>query len=262
VAQFARGQSHRLCAFANTEPSLYRLAFKDHKERHYSDIRNLDSVCECVEVNQTGNRLPHGRAIARAALVPGSRGNLCDECDGTVHILEAIRMTESVEAASWSRATSATTIVSGTGHTVKPNPWAAAIPIATRKHALNLSRVLIERPFLKPGPAALQCRDGARWQCDWCGDGRATGSFQTSCVRSGRASLSRFVARMRSALGNMCSNRSAVISVLRNVSLRRKEQPLPKPGISALSRRIAGRCLMSSIAWRPCGQTVPDASLR
>jgi len=31
-----------------------------------------------------------------------------------------------------------------------------------------------------------------------------------------------------------------------------------KPGISALSRRIAGRCLMSSIAWRPCGQTVPD----
>jgi len=28
----------------NTEPSLYRLAFKDHKERHYSDIRNLDSV--------------------------------------------------------------------------------------------------------------------------------------------------------------------------------------------------------------------------
>jgi CDP-glucose 4,6-dehydratase len=83
----------------NTEPSLYRLAFKDHKERHYSDIRNLDSVCECVK----STRPEIVFHMAAQSLVRPSYQDPVEtyatNVMGTVHILEAIRMTESVEAA-------------------------------------------------------------------------------------------------------------------------------------------------------------------
>jgi CDP-glucose 4,6-dehydratase len=83
----------------NTEPSLYRLAFKDHQDRRFSDIRNLDAVFECFK--STRPEIVFHMA-AQSLVRPSYRDPVetyATNVMGTVHILEAIRLADSVAAA-------------------------------------------------------------------------------------------------------------------------------------------------------------------
>ena len=82
----------------NTEPSLYRLAFNDHKERQYSDIRNLDNVCE--RVKSTRPEIVFHMA-AQSLVRPSYQDPVetyATNVMGTAHVLESIRRTPSVRA--------------------------------------------------------------------------------------------------------------------------------------------------------------------
>jgi CDP-glucose 4,6-dehydratase len=81
-----------------TEPNLFKLAIEDHVDNHFGDIRNLAELRACVTAAK-----PHiifhlaAQSLVRASYAdPVS--TYATNVMGTVHLLEAVREVDSVEA--------------------------------------------------------------------------------------------------------------------------------------------------------------------
>jgi CDP-glucose 4,6-dehydratase len=80
----------------HTEPSLYKLAIGKEAER-YADIRNFDAVRACLEAARPKTVF---HMAAQALVLPSYRNPVetyATNVMGTVHLLEAVRETDSVE---------------------------------------------------------------------------------------------------------------------------------------------------------------------
>lgn len=81
-----------------TEPSLFRLAVSDQAETHYGDVRDLAALKACLAATRPSVVL---HMAAQSLVRPSYKdpvGTYATNVMGTVHLLEAVRETDSVEA--------------------------------------------------------------------------------------------------------------------------------------------------------------------
>jgi CDP-glucose 4,6-dehydratase len=81
-----------------TEPSLFKLAIEDRIDSHFGDVRDLAALRACVAAVKP-EIIFHlaAQSLVRASYLDPA-GTYATNVMGTVHLLEAVRETESVEA--------------------------------------------------------------------------------------------------------------------------------------------------------------------